>query len=199
MKSSCYRPNISSWQESLGAVWPNFSHLPPLSAILPPTQFTYLYHLTCPTSNFAHSPTQTCLHGANVCNADGEVQQHLFFTPTSQSAAKSPWGRAGMGQWELLEGNLSFPMEPPALEHHKTILWALWAETWLFGLRHGPKREAWRTPCPQVYSMGVDPKIASSWDKGSEIRVVGTSRAALPPRSWFLLKLPSVPMQCPTP
>lgn len=71
MRSSCHRPNIPSWQESVGAEWPNFSHPPPFSTTLPLSQFTYLYHWTWPTWHFACSPTQACPRGANACNTDG--------------------------------------------------------------------------------------------------------------------------------
>lgn len=73
-----------------------------------------------------------------------------------------------------MEGNLSFPVGPPALGRCRTSLQSL-----LRRLRHYPRTEAWGTPTPRGMPREWPPRLQAVWARGSEIKEVGTKAELL--------------------
>lgn len=77
-----------SWQESVGAEWcllpldgarhPNFTHFPSFSMALHLAQFTYLYHLPCPSWHVVPQP-ESCARVSNT--ATPTVRSNSIYSP----------------------------------------------------------------------------------------------------------------------
>ena len=175
-----------SWVAAAAFGWsraPWFASFPTFLYCLTLGQFTYLCHWPCPSWPFAVSPTDL-MPAMLMVGSDGICSP----LQPPRSAAKSPWRRAGMGQWEHLQGIWVFPWDQQCGDSRTS------SRALLYSPRHSPRQEALGI-APWVYGVGVKPQPASSLGKWSGIKEVGTSQAALAPRSWILLKLSNFPVQ----